>query len=156
MYAVTDCYETFPFLEPSKDLKSAGEAYYAHRAAIMVATDLGLTKTYNRFHDPDDKAADVVELRRLHDAMDRAVLRAYGWDDLAKRAKAEFLTKQSEDDPKYQGRLFWPAEFRAEVLSRLLALNAERHAAEQTAGAAGKTTKARPAKVKDRNQAELL
>lgn len=33
-----------------------------------------------------------------------------------------------------QGRLFWPSAFRDEVLSRLLALNAERAAAEHAAG----------------------
>jgi len=81
----------------------------------------------------DDKVADIVELRRLHDEMDRAVLRAFGWDDLAQSAKAQFLTEEHEDDPKCKGRLFWPAEFRAEVLSRLLALNAARYAAEEEA-----------------------
>ncbi len=66
--------------------------------------------------------------------MDRAVLRAYGWDDLADRAEPQFLDETNEDDYKYQGRLFWPAEFRDEVLARLLALNAERAAAERAAG----------------------
>jgi hypothetical protein len=123
----------------------------------MVATDLGLTKTYNRFHDPDDKAADIVDLRRLHDEMDRAVLQAYGWDDLSRKAKPEFLTEKTEDDPKYQGRLFWPAEFRVEVLSRLLALNAERYAAEQATGASAGTKKKAPrSKATDSKQTELL
>lgn len=58
-------------------------------------------------------------------------LRAYGWDDLAERAEPQFLDEANEDDHKYQGRLFWPAEFRDEVLARLLALNAERAAAER-------------------------
>ena len=34
------------------------------------------------------------------------------------------------------GRLFWPSAFRDEVLARLLAINAERAAAEQAAGLA--------------------
>ena len=44
------------------------------------------------------------------------------------------VTEASEDDHKYQGRLFWLSEFRDEVLARLLALNAERAAAERAAG----------------------
>src|SRR5204863_2523469 len=78
-----------------------------------------------------ETAADIVRLRELHADMDRAVLRAYGWDDLTERAEPRFLDETNEDDHKYQGRLFWPAEFRDEVLARLLALNAERAAAER-------------------------
>ena len=68
--------------------------------------------------------------------MDRAVLEAYGWHDLAARAEPRFLDETSEDDHTYQGRLFWPSDFRDEVLARLLALNAERHAEEVRLGLA--------------------
>lgn len=147
-YTPSDCFETFP-LPPNYDsepsLDAAGEAYHSHRAAMMVATDKGMTKTYNRLHDPHDKAADITTLRRLHAMMDDAVLRAYGWDDLADRAHpgdqskgiasgedaARFLTEDDEDDHKYQNRLFWSAPFRDELLARLLKLNEERAAAEK-------------------------
>ncbi|MGO7251681.1 hypothetical protein ACCS63_35705, partial [Rhizobium brockwellii] len=59
-------------------------------------------------------------------AMDRAVLAAYVWDDLAAEAAPVFLDAESEDDHRYQGRLFWPAPFRDAVLARLLKLNEER------------------------------
>ncbi len=62
------------------------------------------------------------------------MLRAYGWDDLADSAAPVFLTEDTEDHHRYQGRLFWPAPFRDEVLARLLALNAERAAEERRAG----------------------
>ena len=147
-YTPSDCFETFPLppgYDSAPDLDAAGEAYHVHRAATMVTTDKGMTKTYNRFHDPQDKAADIVELRRLHAMMDDAVLRAYGWDDLADRAHpgdqakgiapgedaARFLTEEDEDDHKYQNRLFWPAPFRDELLARLLKLNEERAAADK-------------------------
>lgn len=159
-YSPSDCFETFTLpdgFETDRALEKVGGGYHEHRAKMMVATNLGLTKTYNRFHDPDDKASDIVELRRLHDEMDRAVLQAYGWDDLARKARPEFLTEQTEDDPKYHGRLFWPADFRAEVLRRLLALNAERYAAEQAAGtSAGAKKKGPRRKATDSKQAELL
>ena len=84
----------------------------------------------------EDAAEDIARLRDLHAEMDQAVLRAYGWDDLADRAAPEFLTEDTEDDHAYQGRLFWPAAFRDEVLARLLKLNAERAEAERLAGLA--------------------
>jgi hypothetical protein len=97
----------------------------------MILNNEGLTRTYNRFHDRREASPDVVRLRELHAEMDRTVLRAYGWDDLAERAEPHFLDEVSEDDHKYQARLFWPTEFRDEVLARLLALNAERAVAER-------------------------
>ena len=102
----------------------------------MVARNEGMTKTYNRFHDPTETAEDIQRLRELHAAMDRAVLEAYGWHDLAARAAPIFLDETNEDDHTYQGRLFWPSDFRDEVLARLLALNAERHAEEVRLGIA--------------------
>lgn len=36
-------------------------------------------------------------LRELHAAMDRAVLEAYGWHDLAARAAPIFLDESNED-----------------------------------------------------------
>jgi hypothetical protein len=56
-YTTTDCFETFPFsnhFDVDWALEAAGRAYHEHRAAIMIAADEGLTKTYNRFHDPDE------------------------------------------------------------------------------------------------------
>lgn len=139
VYTPSDCFETFPFprdLERNTNLKLVGDDYYQHRAALMIARNEGMTKTYNRFHDRSETAADIVRLRELHAAMDRAVLEVYGWHDLAKRAAPIFLDETNEDDHTYQRRLFWPSDFRDEVLGRLLALNAERHAEEVRLGIA--------------------
>lgn len=132
-YTPSDCFETFPLPPGYADapaLEAAGRAYHDHRAALMVARDQGMTPTYNRFHTRADDDADIATLRELHHAMDDAVLRAYGWDDLADRATAQFLDEHSEDDHRYQGRLFWPAPFRDALLARLLRLNEERAMAE--------------------------
>lgn len=132
--APSDCLHNFPLPSGYADapaLEAAGRAYHDHRAAMMVARGQGMTPTYNRFHAPRDEAEDIAVLRRLHAEMDRAVLRAYGWDDLAERAAPVFLDAESEDDHKYQGRLFWPAAFRDELLARLLRLNEERAAEER-------------------------
>jgi hypothetical protein len=132
-YTPSDCFETFPFPEDwdsDPDLEAAGAAYYEHRAAVMVANDEGLTKTYNRFHDPYENDPGIVLLRELHADMDRAVLRAYGWEDIP--TECEFLPDYEGAKPRYR----WPDEVRDEVLARLIALNGERAAEEQRTGAA--------------------
>jgi hypothetical protein len=54
----------------------------------------------------------------------------------SRRADLPRRDETNEDDHTYQGRLFWPSDFRDEVLARLLALNAERHAEEVRLGIA--------------------
>ncbi|QDT21413.1 Eco57I restriction-modification methylase domain-containing protein [Gimesia chilikensis] len=151
-YNPSDCFDNYarPDLGP---LSSVGENYFTHRKSIMVNNDEGLTKTYNRFHSPDERDEGIIELRRLHDEMDRAVLRAYGWDDLAASATCEFLldyveeedevevssqlsgvSKSKKSKKKKPWRLRWPDEFRDEVLARLLELNEQRHQEELLAG----------------------
>jgi hypothetical protein len=44
----------------------------------MVKSDEALTKTYNRFCDPAESRPEIARLWEVHDAMDRAVLDAYG------------------------------------------------------------------------------
>ena len=48
----------------------------------MQDTNKGMTKIYNRFHDPKERSPEIRRLRELHKAMDRAVLVAYGWADI--------------------------------------------------------------------------
>lgn len=84
-YTPTKCFHGFPFpsdLWTNAALEGAGKAYYEFRADLMVRNDEGLTKTYNRFHDPNETSPDILKLRELHAAMDRAVLDAYGWQDI--------------------------------------------------------------------------
>jgi hypothetical protein len=136
-YTPTDCFGTFPFpenFETSATLEQAGDAYHAHRGQLMIARNEGLTKTYNRFHARGENAADIVRLRDLHAEMDAEVLRAYGWDDLADRAAPEFVEQDADEGRPPKTRLDWAAEFKDEVLARLLALNAERAEAERGAG----------------------
>ena len=156
----------FPFppdFETNPALESAGQTYYDFRADLMVRNNEGLTKTYNRFHDPDERSAEILKLRELHAEMDRAVLEAYGWEDLAEKATCEFLLDYEEEDDeddsgggrrrkKKPWRYRWPDEFRDEVLARLLELNRQRAEEERLSGAAaegkgkGKTRKPRKSK----------
>jgi hypothetical protein len=145
-YTPTDCFETFPFpegWEARADLEAAGQAYYAYRANLMVANGEGLTKTYSRFHDPDDHDPQIARLRALHAEMDRAVLDAYGWTDVPVAcAFIEENPEEDEDDARPAGggrarrrkyRYRWPDGVRDEVMERLLTLNRER-AADEAAG----------------------
>ena len=79
----TDCFETFAFPdEPayatSKPLEAISKRLYETRSTYMIATDQGLTKTYNALTDPTDTDPEVEKLRRLHEQLDRAVPDAYG------------------------------------------------------------------------------
>jgi hypothetical protein len=136
-YTPSDGFRTFPFpasFETSGALELIGEAYHTFRAELMVDRNEGLTKTYNRFHARGENADDIARLRALHAELDAAVLRAYGWGDLADRAAPEFIEQEADEGKKPKTRLDWPAEFKDEVLARLLALNAERASAERATG----------------------
>ncbi|MDC0674427.1 Eco57I restriction-modification methylase domain-containing protein [Nannocystis radixulma] len=162
-YTPTDCFETFPFppnWQQNSALEQAGKLYYDFRADLMVRNNEGLTATYNRFHDPDERSPGILKLRELHADMDRAVLTAYGWTDLAERATCEFrLDYEDEDDTdadeaprarakKKPWRYRWPQEFHDEVLARLLDLNQQRAEEERLAGAAAEAAAAKPAPAK--------
>jgi hypothetical protein len=135
-YTPTDCFDTFPFppleyerlasgkwqLEemPQSFQQAAqlGAAYHEHRRQIMLARQLGLTKTYNLFHNPACQDADIVRLRELHAAMDRAILACYGWEDL--NPGHDFY-----QNDRGQTRYTLSPEARRQVLARLVGLNLE-------------------------------
>ncbi|WP_448601365.1 Eco57I restriction-modification methylase domain-containing protein, partial [Thermoflexus hugenholtzii] len=133
-YTPTDCFDTFPFppqeyrriangewrIEaldgPFAEAARVGAEYHEHRRQIMLRRRIGLTKTYNLFHDPACADADIVRLRELHAAMDRAVLACYGWED---------INLQHDFYPNDRGQIRYTIspEARREVLHRLLELN---------------------------------
>jgi hypothetical protein len=129
-YTPTRTFQTFPLPRPTSERQvevgRVGVEYHEDRRQIMLARQEGLTATYNRFHDPEETAADIARLRDLHVEMDNAVAAAYGWDDLD-------LGHGFHETP--QGLRFTISqEARWEVLDRLLALNHERYAEEVRAG----------------------
>jgi hypothetical protein len=139
-YAPSDCFDTFPFPQPDPRtvipaVEAAGEALYEARARFMVDTNQGLTKTYNALKDPANTDPRVLELRRLHESMDRAVLHAYGWTDLD-------VPPYCPLDDEQKARV---KAFEDEVIDRLYALNAERAREEARLGL-GKKAKGAKAK----------
>lgn len=125
-YTPSDCFETFPQPGFSADVEAAGRALDAHRAPLMVANDEGLTKTYNRVHNPAEQSAGIIELRRLHVELDHAVATAFGWGDLA-------LDHGFHDTPQGRRYTLGPST-RTEILDRLSELNHQRYAEEVAAG----------------------
>ena len=143
-YTPTDCFETFPFpidWESHSRLENAGRKYYDFRAKLMKHNNEGLTKTYNRFHDPYENDSAILRLRQLHSDMDREVLNTYGWIDIS--TDCYFIPEHSadEEEPTQKQRAVryrWPDPVRNEVLGRLLELNAERAASEKQRGNAAR------------------
>jgi hypothetical protein len=121
-YTPSDCFETFPFpdartLAADTALERVSKRLYETRAGFMVATNQGLTKTYNALANVDDRSPAVAQLRELHEQLDRAVLDAYGMPSM--------------DVPAYVGASPSPLErFEEQVLDFLFARNAKLAAAE--------------------------
>lgn len=133
-YTPTDCFDTFPFPpeeyrrmakgewrmdelpDPFRRAAEIGAEYHEHRRQIMLARNIGLTKTYNLFHDPGCTDADIQRLRELHVEMDNAILACYGWQDLD-------LNHDFYQNDRGQTRFMPSPEARRKLLARLLDLN---------------------------------
>ena len=105
----------------------------------MVRNNEGLTKTYNRFHDPYERDPGIERLARAARGDGSRGPAAYGWDDIP--TECEFLLDYEIDEEEWGNkrkpyRYRWPDDVRDEVLARLIALNGERAAAERRSGAA--------------------
>lgn len=167
-YAPTDCFETFPFpqhlnTEQKAKLEAIGEGYHEHRRHLMLSLQVGLTKTYNLFHEKDLPIAniekvskqpkevcekgyqDILKLRELHIEMDNAVLSAYGWTDLNLAHDFYEVDYLPEND---RIRFTISPDARREVFKRLLKLNHEIREQEEKAGLWDKKKVAKPKAIK--------
>lgn len=144
-YNKTRCFEPFPFPDLSSDLRlriaALAEQIDAHRKRQQAAhADVTLTGMYNvleklRRDEPlnaKEKTLHqhglVAVLDQLHRELDAAVLDAYGWSDLAPAlVGAPGALTPLTDKPEAL------AQAEAELLERLVALNAAR-AAEEVQG----------------------
>jgi hypothetical protein len=81
-YAPSDVFLTFPRPVPTPKLHDLGKSLDTERRELMLSRALGLTKLYNQVHDPTVIDPAILRLRELHLEIDRAVLAAYGWEDL--------------------------------------------------------------------------
>ncbi len=144
VYVKTRCFEAFPFPEMNETLaqriRDAAEELDSHRARQLRSHEhLNLTSIYNVIEKlrrvepltPKEQTTYnqglVSVLRDVHDSLDRLVLEAYGWRDLADAlvgrpgATAPMPVKSSEQ-----------SEAEGELLRRLVALNIQRSAEESS------------------------
>jgi len=73
-YTPSSAYETFPFPqnltpETEAELEQIGETYHEFRRQLMLKMQLGLTKTYNQFHNPqltsEIASSEIVSRKEL-------------------------------------------------------------------------------------------
>ncbi|MEV7226959.1 DNA methyltransferase [Polymorphospora sp. NPDC051019] len=139
-YTPSDVFETLALPELTAELRELGDRLDTYRRDLMLARQAGLTATYNLVHNPSCQDDDIAELRRIHVAIDEAVCRAYGWDDLL----AHGLDHDFHDLGR-ETRYTVGAYARREMVDLLLELNHERYAAEVAAGLHDRKKSARKA-----------
>jgi hypothetical protein len=150
-YSASECFAPFPF--PLRDpasvigaLEELGIQTHDARRTFALARGIGLTETYNLLDDVEHADEDVVELRRLHEAVDRAVLDAYGWGDVSVPpycpANDSERAAQSAFEDALVGRLF---ELNARRAGSRLGEGSVADGAEQTRAAGPGLRKHRPA-----------
>ncbi|MFC0865808.1 Eco57I restriction-modification methylase domain-containing protein [Sphaerimonospora cavernae] len=127
-YAPSDVFQTLPLPELTHEMRELGERLDTFRRELMLSREAGLTATYNMVNDPANTDEDIVELRRIHRAIDEAVCRAYGWDDLI-----DGLDHGHHPVGREIRYTVGPAVQR-ELVDRLLELNHERYAEEVAKG----------------------
>lgn len=134
-YSTSDAFDTFPFpcCGEIGPLGQIGDRYNRARQNTLATDGIGMTELYNRFHEQEDKAKDIVNLRALHMEMDQAVAAAYAWNDLD-LGHGFYETKQG-------ARYTISEAARRTVLERLLVLNHQRHEDEAKLAPDKKTKK---------------
>lgn len=128
-YSPSDCFDNFPFPRPSPReevpaLEGVGRRLYEARAKYMETHEQGLTDTYNALKDPSQSTPELDALRALHVELDRAVLQAYGFENIEVPPYTTPL-----DDAERTAR----DAFEDQIIEALFRLNADRAAAESLA-----------------------
>ncbi|HZO66585.1 MAG TPA: DNA methyltransferase [Kribbellaceae bacterium] len=128
-YSPTDVFERLALPELTPEMHELGDRLDTYRRGVMLARQTGLTAMYNLVNDSNCQGEDIVELRRIHRAIDEAVCRAYQWDDLVTQGLDHGFHTAGRETRYTVG----PA-IQREFVDRLLKLNHERYAEEVAAG----------------------
>jgi len=122
-YTPTDCFQTFPFPQSPSVVhqhlvEEKGKCFYEHRQQYMLTNELGLTKTYNLFHDQTCSDPEIQEMRRLHAEMGQVILTCYDWEDIN-------LEHDFYPNDRKKIRYMPSLQAQREIFTRLIALNQE-------------------------------
>jgi len=160
VYNKTRCFDPFPFplcSEPEKmPIRKLAEELDAHRKRVQEAEHgLTLTGLYNvlekvRSGEPlTDKERAIHDkglvsvLKQLHDDLDAAVFAAYGWEDLCEHwqkahrgeiydfERGGYMILDASPEQLIASIMEFENALTAEILKRLVALNAQRAAEEK-------------------------
>jgi hypothetical protein len=119
-YSLSDCFETFPLPEGTLELDKFGREIDELQRSIALDRSIGLTKIYGLINKGISSDADILKLKNLHESLDRAVVRAYGFDiELGPYELSNFRNVQQWGPPASQ---------RIEILQLLLAENVRQQA----------------------------
>ncbi|MER5758505.1 hypothetical protein [Streptomyces sp. NPDC002082] len=138
-YTPTDVFETLVRPQFTNRLRAAGTHLDEFRRELMLRRNIGLTATYNLVHDETCQDTDIVELRRVHEEIDKATVEAYGWRDLLDETGAtapadpthetfplDHGFHETDQGPRYTIGLL----ARTEIIDRLRQLNHQAYADE--------------------------
>ncbi|KAA1054430.1 Eco57I restriction-modification methylase domain-containing protein [Azospirillum argentinense] len=148
-YTTGGIFETFPFPEGFLDngdqkLEGLGRKFYTARQSYMEATDKGLTKFYNDFHDPSKTDEGLKNLRDLQQEMNETVVQKYGWSGLDVGCGFHGVGYLPEGSNQ---RFAVSEATRLEILRRLSALNQIRSKAQAESAPAKAKAKAKSKKA---------
>jgi len=168
-YSPSDCFETFPFIKLNHLIKDnfakVALLLIESRNKLLSSCKVGLTNIYNLYHSLEvtfdnkqlsslnlelSKNQILEELKRLretHIQLDKAVLVAYGWQDIELKHDFYEVDYLPEND---RVRFTIHPDARREILKRLLELNHKIHQEEVKAGLWEKK------KVKSKKKADVV
>ena len=126
-YSLSDSFETFPF--PDKDSLVADYSGELHslRSDYMKKMNIGLTKFYGKFHDPDVQDKEILNIRDVSIRIDSRIIKSYEWSDINLNHGFHEVGYLPEGK---NTRFIISEAAREELLCRLAMLNKERYEAE--------------------------
>jgi hypothetical protein len=125
-YTPTRCFENFAMPKSTTAVRPIAEKFHSFRTELCSKKQIGLTKLYGQFDDPEDESVEIMELRSLQRELDSAVLQSYGWMDLG----PEYVFRTVREKQRY----CLDETTAIEIVDRLLELNYKRHTAEHDVG----------------------
>ena len=127
-YSTSRALDSFPMPQRRTSvLEQIARLYHEQRQRILTDQWIGPTELYNRVHDDGIVDKYVQDFRLLIQELDRAVVDAYGWNDI--QLKHDFY--DGSYLPEADSRRFYVCEdARRQVISRLAELNGDRYERE--------------------------